>query len=85
MAIARRPKVQQEATPEDAAAERFIEGAAKPAEPTSVPDENTMKPTMIRMELELRDRIDAAAKELGMGRSAWIRYACIRTLKSQGE
>ncbi|WP_268885168.1 hypothetical protein [Belnapia arida] len=39
-----------------------------------------MKPTMIRMEINLRDRIDAAAKASGMGRSAWIRYQCIKAL-----
>jgi metal-responsive CopG/Arc/MetJ family transcriptional regulator len=38
---------------------------------------------MIRMEKDLRDRIDAAAKSDGMGRSAWIRYACIQRLECQ--
>jgi hypothetical protein len=72
--------VQQDAVPEDVAAERFIQGADKPSIPQSGPDESTMKPTMIRMEVELRDRIDAAAKASGMGRSAWIRYQCIKAL-----
>lgn len=79
MAIARKPKVQQPAAPEDEAAERFIQGAGKASVP-SAPDESTMKPTMIRMEVDLRDRIDAAAKASGMGRSAWIRYQCIKAL-----
>jgi hypothetical protein len=80
LAVARKPKVQQDAVPEDLAAERFIRGADKPSTPQAVLDESTMKPTMIRMELDLRDRIDAAAKASGMGRSAWIRYQCIRAL-----
>ncbi|MFZ6765307.1 hypothetical protein [Pseudoroseomonas sp. WGS1072] len=43
-----------------------------------------MLSTMIRMDKELRDRIDAAAKSDGMGRSAWIRNACIQKLEGQG-
>ena len=73
MAIARKPF----SNTTDAAAERFIAGAGKQA------DEGNMVPTMIRMERELRDRIDAAAKASGLGRSAWIRFQCIKALERE--
>ena len=76
MAIARRPASSTGALSE-AAAEKFISGAGKAPEP---PDEKRMLPTMIRMEKDLRDRIDAAAKASGLGRSAWIRFQCIKAL-----
>ena len=77
MAIARKPG-SSTPPPSEAAAERFISGAGKPAAAEAT--EAGMLPTMIRMEKELRDRIDAAAKGSGMGRSAWIRYQCIKGL-----
>lgn len=84
MAIGRKPSSKPASDPAEAAAERFIEGAGATPETAKAPDESGMKPTMIRMELELRDRADAAAKAKGMGRSAYIRGAIIARLESEG-
>jgi hypothetical protein len=78
LAIAKKPGGNTK-VPDDAAAERFISGAGK-AEVAA--DDGNMKPVMIRMEADLRDRIDAAAKAIGLGRSAWIRVQCIKALET---
>ncbi|WP_120010399.1 ribbon-helix-helix domain-containing protein [Teichococcus vastitatis] len=83
MAIARKPG-SSTPPPDEVAAEKFIQAAGKVPEKVEPADESGMKPTMIRMEEALRKRIDAAAKADGMGRSAWIRNACIQKLEGQG-
>jgi hypothetical protein len=65
MAIAKNPKRNLFAT-SDRDAEAFISGAGKPEH-----DANK-KPTMIRIDPELLQRIDRGAKRLGISRSAFI-------------
>lgn len=69
MAIAKNPKRN---TPDatDQQAEAFISGAGQPAG-ASQKDQNK-KPTMIRIAPDLLERIDRAAKRLGISRSAFI-------------
>lgn len=69
MAIAKNPNRNQSAAP-DRAAEAFISGAGQP-ERTNERDPNK-KPTMIRIDPDLLERIDRGAKRLGISRSAFI-------------
>jgi hypothetical protein len=80
LAIAKKPSSSTSA-PTEAAAERFISGAGKP---DVAAEDGNMKPVMIRMEAELRDRIDRAAKAVGLGRSAWLRVKAIKALEEEG-
>lgn len=69
MAIARNPKRNQTAATEDQA-QAFISGS-KPAIET-LEEEQNKKPIMIRVDPKMLDRIDHAAKRLGISRSAFI-------------
>ena len=64
MAIAKNPKRNQKAATEREA-EAFISGAAKERDANK-------KPTMIRIDPDLLERIDRSAKRLGISRSAFI-------------
>ena len=66
MAIAKNPKRNQSAAPERAA-DAFISGAGQ----MNDRDQNK-KPTMIRIDPALLERIDRGAKRLGLSRSAFI-------------
>ncbi|MBV9469974.1 MAG: ribbon-helix-helix protein, CopG family [Abitibacteriaceae bacterium] len=68
MAIAKNPKRNQIAGT-DQEAEAFILGAGQPA-----PEENNQnkKPIMVRVDPDLLQRIDRAAKRLGISRSAFM-------------
>jgi len=69
MAIAKNPKRNQNATAEREA-EAFISGAGQHV---AAKDRNAnKKPTMIRIDPDLLERIDRGAKRLGISRSAFI-------------
>lgn len=69
MAIAKNPKRNQTAAAEREA-EAFISGAGQQA---SAKDRDAnKKPTMIRIDPDLLERIDRGAKRLGISRSAFI-------------
>lgn len=69
MAIAKNPKRNQSEAPERAA-EAFISGAGQA--PTANDRDQNKKPTMIRIDPKLLERIDRGAKRLGLSRSAFI-------------
>jgi len=69
MAIAKNPKRNQGAAT-DREAEAFISGAGQP--PAAKEREANKKPTMIRIDPDLLERIDRGAKRLGISRSAFI-------------
>ncbi len=68
MAIVKNPKRKLNVDT-DEKAEAFISGAGQPAKADH--DQNK-KPTMIRIDPELLERIDRGAKRLGLSRSAFI-------------
>jgi Ribbon-helix-helix protein, copG family len=68
MAIAKNPKRNHGAATEREA-EAFISGAGQ--HPTAKERDNK-KPTMIRIDPDLLERIDKGAKRLGISRSAFI-------------
>jgi len=65
MAIAENPKRN---TLKEAKADSFIAGAAKP----TGDQEQNRKPIMIRVQPEMLERIDRAAKRLGLTRTGFI-------------
>ena len=69
MAIARNPKRNPVVTSEDQV-QAFISGAGQPA--ATAEREQNKKPIMIRVDPDMLDRIDRAAKRLGISRSAFI-------------
>lgn len=69
MAIARNPKRNTQ-TGSDKQAEAFISGAGGP--PANGERDPNKKPTMIRIAPDMLERIDRAAKRLGISRSAFI-------------
>jgi hypothetical protein len=69
MAIARNPKRNLAGASEEHA-QAFISGSGK-ASTTGDRDQNK-KPIMIRVDPDMLDRIDRAAKRLGISRSAFI-------------
>jgi predicted HicB family RNase H-like nuclease len=84
MAITKKPKSNQSAISakdSERAAEAFISGAGKQAEP----EESTKKvPFMVRFDADILKRVDEAAKRRGISRSAWVQYTVSRAL-DQGE
>jgi hypothetical protein len=68
MAIAKNPKRNTQ-TSSDKQAEAFISGVGEPANGERDPNK---KPTMIRIAPDILERIDRAAKRLGISRSAFI-------------
>jgi predicted HicB family RNase H-like nuclease len=69
MAIARNPKRNQTTGTEDQA-HAFISGSRAAVETPE--EEQNKKPIMIRVDPKMLDRIDHAAKRLGISRSAFI-------------
>jgi predicted HicB family RNase H-like nuclease len=69
MAIARNPKRNQTAVTEDQA-QAFISGSKAAVETPE--EEQNKRPIMIRVDPKMLDRIDRAAKRLGISRSAFI-------------
>jgi predicted HicB family RNase H-like nuclease len=68
MAIAKNPKRNQPAVTEKQA-EAFISGAGQQ---TSDERDQNKKPIMVRIDPDILQRIDRAAKRLGISRSAFI-------------
>jgi hypothetical protein len=69
MAIAKNPKRNPPAASEEQA-QAFISGAGHSV--ATADREQNKKPIMIRVDPEMLDRIDRAAKRLGISRSAFI-------------
>lgn len=87
MAIARKPNSKPKAPVDDAAADAFIAGAAKPsaapiaaAEEAEEGGEPRKSPVMLRFDRALLAKVDAAAKRRGISRSAWIQFTVSRAL-----
>jgi predicted HicB family RNase H-like nuclease len=79
MAIAQLPK--RKLAPnkeEEAAAAKFIEGAAAASQPTA-----KRTPTMIRFDAGLLARVDMAAKRRGVSRSAWVAFTLSKALDEE--
>ena len=66
MAIARNPIRNRKPEIRDQQAEKFIRGNTGGAPPRE------LKPILINFEISLLDRIDAAARDAGLNRSAFI-------------
>jgi hypothetical protein len=69
MAIASNPNRNKTANAERNA-DAFIKGAGRT--PTAVAPRQNKEPTMVRIDPEILERIDRAAKRLGISRSAFI-------------
>jgi hypothetical protein len=94
MAIARKPG-SKPAPADDEQAERFISAAGRVPEgpPLVAPDppaaaadsegDNRRKPVMIRFDRDLLARVDKAAKNRGVNRSAFISYVISRALETE--
>jgi hypothetical protein len=81
MPISKRPQdVRKTQLADDAAAEAFIQGAGKDAQPKRKKKERIM----IQFDDKVLERVDAAAARRGISRSAWIQYIVSRAL-DQGE
>lgn len=77
MAIAKRPKRNLSDISEERA-EAFINGAGK----SEIEETSTRKkPFLVRMDQELIERIDKAAKRLGISRAAFIVSSAARELE----
>ena len=83
MSIARKPNSKPPAAG-DAVAEKFIAGAGAPlssaAGPAASPGAAKRKPAMVRFDADLLSRVDRAAKQRGISRSAWIQYTLSQAL-----
>src|SRR3546814_7986241 len=88
MAIARKPNSKHKSPMDEAAADAFIAGAAKPkaapiateADEAGQGAEPRKSPVMLRFDRALLAKVDAAAKRRGISRSAWIKFAVSRAL-----
>jgi hypothetical protein len=84
MPIAKKPSTKSQAAQpvDEQQIEQFIGGAGK----TSVieaPVDTKKKPTPIRFDPEMYDRIDKAAKRRGQSRAAWVRYVVSQALEAE--
>src|SRR3546814_12179087 len=92
MAIARKPNSKPKSPMDEAAADAFIAGAAKPkAEPIATEADEAgqgaeprKSPGMFRFDRALLARADAAAKRRGVRRSAWSQMT-VRSSPGAGE
>jgi hypothetical protein len=87
MAIARKPNSKPKPPMDEAAADAFIAGAAKPrplrsaeADEAGQGAEPRKSPVMLRFDRALLAKVDAAAKRRGISRSAWIQFTVSRAL-----
>ena len=79
MAIAHMPKRKPLPNREEAAAAKFIEGAA-----ATLPASGTKRtPAMIRFDAALLARVDKAARRRGVSRSAWIAFTLSKALDDE--
>ena len=79
MSIARKPNGKP-TRDKDAAAAKFIRGAAPP---DALAPATKRKPAMIRFDAELLARVDQAAKRRGISRSGWIAYTVSKALDAE--
>ena len=79
MAIAQMPKRKAPLPLKEAAATKFIEGAA--ATPPSSGSKRT--PAMIRFDAALLARVDEAARRRGVSRSAWVAFTLSKALDDE--
>src|SRR3546814_15648208 len=86
MAIARKPNSKPKSPMDEAAADAFIAGAAKPkAEPIATEADEAgqgaeprKSPVMLRFDRAVLAKVEAAAKRRGISRSAWIQVKVSR-------
>jgi hypothetical protein len=82
MAIAKRPDRQRSAIEghpgDERAADAFITGA----EETTPPKPTKKVPILVRLDRELLERVDRAAKRRGISRSGWVHYQISRALEA---
>ncbi|TSD83646.1 hypothetical protein FFK22_036770 [Mycobacterium sp. KBS0706] len=81
MAITKRPVQHRSdiaSPPTEAAAERFIQGAA-PSAPEA--KRQNMEPVIVRFDPDQLAEIDRRAAGLGLSRSAWLRMMVTQVLK----
>src|SRR3546814_4395462 len=84
----RKPNSKPKSPMDEAAADAFIAGAAKPkAEPIATEADEAgqgaeprKSPVMLRFDRALLAKVDAAAKRRGISRSAWIQFTVSRAL-----
>ena len=77
MTITKKPKSNQNASipkTDEKAVQAFISGAGK------VEEETGKKTVTMRMDMELLDRIDTAARRRGISRTAWVQFTLSRAL-----
>ena len=90
MSIARRPKIdtvmpKRDTQERERQEQAFLSGAPDLVTATKQEDAR-MQTVHLRFEPDMLPRIDDAVKEMGLGsRAAWIRYAVMQTLKTQGK
>lgn len=90
MAIAKRPKgdtliADMDEQERERREQAFLAGSPDLSKSPKAEDAR-MQTVHLRFEPEMLPRIDAAAKEMGLGsRAAWVRYAVMQTLKSQNK
>src|SRR3546814_19863306 len=92
MAIARKPNSKPKSPMDEAAADAFIAGAAKPkAEPIATEADEAgqgaeprKSPVMLRFARALLAKVDAAAKRRGISRSARIQFTASRAPDAGG-
>src|SRR3546814_18980697 len=92
MAIARKPNSKPKSPMDEAAADAFIAGAAKPkAEPIATEADEAgqgaeprKSPVMLRFDRALLAQVDAAAKRRGIRRSAWVQFTVRRVTDDGG-
>lgn len=87
MAITRKPNSKPNPPVDEAAADAFIAGAAKPQAAPIAADVSTGEgaeprklPVMLRFDRALLAKVDTAAKRRGISRSAWIQFTVSRAL-----
>ena len=81
MAIGKNPITQRQETlnrNDDNAVEAFIAKAGKPSQPPE--EEGRRVPVTMRYDPDVLKRVDAAAKRLGVSRSAYVHFALSRSL-----
>jgi hypothetical protein len=79
LAIAHMPKRKPIPNREEAAAAKFIEGAAATAPASGA----KRTPAMIRFDATLLARVDKAARRRGVSRSAWIAFTLSKALDDE--
>jgi len=65
----------------DKRAEAFISGAGLPHPPTEAEAEGSKTVVNMRFDTALLQRIDAAARRLGISRTAWLHVAASKALE----